>query len=165
MSKYEKRGLAKLKRSKKTWKNLLILFLVFFTFYLIFVVYNDMTESKNLMTYCYAFFVGNAIAANGMFSLGRSNVIIKKANDEIDKKIHFFGFYYLVAAIIGLFTCGIAYMYTNGTLTDFQSKTHTAIVFLMLSFFLTAGISFSFLATCNFLGFATFELLDNGSKD
>lgn len=159
MSKYQKKGIAKLKRVQKTSKNLLIFFLTFFIFYIILVVYKDMTKSTNLMTYCYAFFVGNVIAANGMFSLGRSSIIIKRDNFEIDKKIHSLGFYYLLAAIIGLFTCGIAFMYLNGTLPNFQSENHTTIVFLILSFFLTTGISFSFLATCNFLGFAILELL------
>lgn len=161
MQEYINRGNAKLKRLRKTSKRLLILFIISFLLFIIAIIYKDMMNNKDLLPYCYAFFAGNAIAANGMFSLGRSNIILKRNDSELDKKIHFFGFYFLISAIMGFFACGIAYLHLNATLPPFKSELHDTIVFLILSFFLTTGASFSFLATCSFLGFAILEIRRN----
>ena len=56
LSSIEKRGLAKLRSVKQTWKNLFIFLIIFFAIYLLFTVHNDMRKSENLITYFYAFF-------------------------------------------------------------------------------------------------------------
>jgi len=155
---------ARLKRNSKLLKRLFKILLVCGIGYTMFIIYNGMTD-QNLIKFCYAFFAGNAVAANCLFSLGRTNLVIKPdyenlRKDDFQTLINSSGLYFLVAAIIGLFASGIAYVQNNGTLPIFVSTTHTETVFVILSVFLTIGVIFASAATLNFLKFAIPEIVD-----
>lgn len=164
LSKFEKRGLSKLKRVKKTWKNIFILTITSFVIYVLFVLHTDLSKTENLLNYCYAFFVGNIAASSGLFSFGRSNIILKRNDDVVEENIHLCGFYYLCAAIIGLFTSGLAYMHIKGTLPSFQTNLHQSIVFWILSIFVTLSAAVSFLATSKFFSIVVMEIISMSKK-
>jgi len=63
---------------------------------MLFIVQEDITSSMDMVQYCYTFFTGDTIAANSMFSLSRSSVILKNENNEVEKSIFLSGFNYLM---------------------------------------------------------------------
>ncbi|GAB3722873.1 hypothetical protein [Flavobacterium koreense] len=147
--------------------NIFLFALLFFTIVLIYVFYTDF-KGKNLVNYCYAFFAGNAIAANCLFSLGRSNVFIDRfPNKTHQKKIYISGVTFLTAALVGLAMSGFVYFeFTNSAMSenDFFIKA----VHMLTAIFLTFGVILSFVAIINFFRWLKIEsenlLGNNGDK-
>lgn len=130
--------------------------LILFTITLMYTLYIDF-KGKTLSTYCYAFFAGNAIAANCLFSLGRSNVFIDRFPEKSNqKKIYISGLLFLIAAIFGLGMSGFTYFeFANSLLKE--NELLIKCVHFITAIFLTLGAILSCVAVINFFAWLKIE--------
>jgi hypothetical protein len=137
------RSLSRLKRNASIVSKFGVTIVTIIVASLAIVLYRDITE-QNLANYCYAFFAGNAIAANCMFSLGRSNVFIERHPNQT--KVYFSGVYFLIAAILGLILSAAAYIETRPGITFLENISNKDISLFAYSVFLIFGAVLSFVA-------------------
>jgi len=117
---------------------------------IIYAVYNDLSE-KDMSTYCYAFFVANVVAANCLFSLGRSNVFLDRFPDAKDQLlIYRSGILFLTAAIIGLTMSGFTYLEVSPYFSRLSNDFLFKLTLICTSIYMSLGIILSIIAVVLF---------------
>lgn len=128
---------------------LFVIFLVFAT--VCYFFYKDI-KIENATTYSYALFAANALSANILFGLGRSNVFLDQyPNFKIQSLIYRSGVYFLIASFISLCTSGFVYLESNKQIgTIHMQGIFQDLTLIIVSFFLAISTIFSIIGVFTF---------------
>ncbi|WNM18100.1 hypothetical protein [Flavobacterium capsici] len=140
------------KNQQKVYYSILGIIIIFLLT-LIFFIYKDL-KSQNIVKYCYALFVANAIAANCLFSLGRSNVFLDRYPEKNQQTlIYSAGIAFLASALIGLLVSGFIYFELSEVLDQFnltKNEYYINLIHFTTAILLTFSIIGSIVGIVNF---------------